>query len=94
MSKENIVCKRCDTTNQYRLEKAGPHLKAICNNCNNYIKFVGQDGEIVMPFGKYKGSVLSKMRSEEEIRYLQWLSANMNTSLGVKIKDHLKSIGR
>lgn len=42
---EVIVCKRCGSVNDYRTEQAGPHIKAICNGCNLYIKFVSQAKE-------------------------------------------------
>lgn len=40
---ENITCQRCQTTNEFNVAKAGPHLKAICDHCNRYIKFLPRD---------------------------------------------------
>lgn len=39
----DVVCQRCNTTNEFYVVNSGPHLKAICNHCNRYIKFIPQD---------------------------------------------------
>jgi hypothetical protein len=39
---ETIVCYRCGLVDDYILSKAGPHIKATCNGCGRYIKFVNQ----------------------------------------------------
>lgn len=39
----DVTCQRCGTTNEFYVVNSGPHLKAICNHCNRYIKFIPQD---------------------------------------------------
>lgn len=39
MSKD-IICQRCGSVNDYRTVNSGPHIKAICNGCDRYIKFI------------------------------------------------------
>lgn len=41
-NKVDVVCMRCGTINDFRTEKSGPHIKAICNGCDKYIKFLKQ----------------------------------------------------
>jgi len=41
----DVICHRCDTTNEFYVVNSGPHLKAMCNHCNRYIKFIPQDAE-------------------------------------------------
>lgn len=36
----SVVCMRCGLMDDYRTEESGPHLKAICNGCDRYIKFL------------------------------------------------------
>lgn len=40
---EDVKCQRCQTVNQFTVEQSGPHLKAVCDNCGRYIKFLKQD---------------------------------------------------
>jgi len=43
MSKDvNVVCQRCGSIDDYYTVVSGPHLKAICNGCDRYIKFISQ----------------------------------------------------
>lgn len=37
---EDIKCNRCGSVNDYYTQISGPHIKAICKNCNRYIKFI------------------------------------------------------
>jgi hypothetical protein len=39
---EQIICYRCGSVNDYRTVQSGPHIKAICNGCDRYIKFLKQ----------------------------------------------------
>lgn len=38
-----VTCLRCKTTNEFHIENSGPHIKAICDNCGIYIKFLPKD---------------------------------------------------
>lgn len=37
---KDIICHRCGSVNDYRTVNSGPHIKAICNGCDRYIKFI------------------------------------------------------
>jgi hypothetical protein len=37
---KDIICQRCGSINDYRTVVSGPHIKAICNGCDRYIKFI------------------------------------------------------
>lgn len=38
-----VKCQRCDTVNEFYVVESGPHLKAICNHCDRYIKFIPRE---------------------------------------------------
>lgn len=89
---EDIICLRCDSTNDYRVEQSGPHKKAVCNKCNRYIKFIPQSDKTLLHFGKYKGREIVTMRSDDELAYLYWLQkTNIKRGLKIEIENHLKS---
>jgi hypothetical protein len=71
---EDVICPRCGGVNDYRTEKVERHLKAVCNNCKIYIKFLPQEQtKPTIFFGKYKGRHIETMTAEEEVSYLKWL---------------------
>lgn len=39
----NIICQRCQAVNKFTVWKSGPHLKATCSQCKEYIKFLPSD---------------------------------------------------
>ncbi len=39
---EDVICRNCGSINDYRTTQAGPHIKATCNGCDKYIKFLPQ----------------------------------------------------
>jgi hypothetical protein len=95
---EEIVCPQCGAFEDYHIVESGPHLKAVCNCCDAYIKFIPQPHETPrIFFGKYKGREVRSLVAEEEIRYLQWLYHNAN-NLKAKTKqaihDHLLNLNR
>jgi late competence protein required for DNA uptake (superfamily II DNA/RNA helicase) len=70
-----VICQRCGTTNEFYVVPSGPHLKALCNHCNNYIKFISQEKEPPkFYFGKYVGKYVHEI---EDLSYLNWASNNM-----------------
>jgi hypothetical protein len=91
-----ISCKRCGLVNDYRKEVSGVHIKAICNGCDTYIKFIPQGKPLLeMPFGKYKGRQISSLRSKEELDYLKWLlKTDIEGKLRPTIEQHFKSINQ
>jgi hypothetical protein len=90
-----VICKRCGLVDDYRTEVAGPHIKAICNGCGRYIKFLSQGKQLTaLPFGKYKGREIESMTQQQEVQYLYWILANvakLNQSLKDTITNHLKN---
>ena len=80
---EEVICQRCATINDYFTEPSGPHLKAVCNNCNTYIKFLPQQKEMPkLYFGKYVGTFVHEMT---DLNYLKWLATS--TSIKQTLKD-------
>lgn len=72
---EEVICQRCQTANEFYVVPSGPHLKALCNHCNGYIKFVSQDKEPPkFYFGKYVGKYIHEI---EDMQYLKWAVTNM-----------------
>lgn len=93
---EDVKCNRCGTVNDYTATPSGPHIKAICNNCHQYIKFLPQEkSKPTLYFGKYKGREISSMNAEEEIKYLQWLrTTDLKPKLKSDIEFQLKRLNR
>lgn len=91
---EHITCNKCGQVDHYRVEQSGQHLKAICNSCDAYIKFIPQpEKEFLMPFGKYKDRPLASLKSADEIRYLNWMiTGDFSTNIKNKIILHLNSL--
>lgn len=44
MEYPEVKCLRCQTVNEFHVVESGPHLKAICDNCGRYIKFIPRNG--------------------------------------------------
>mgnify|MGYP007126022249 FL=1 len=77
-----VICQRCRTTNEFYVVPSGPHLKAMCNHCNQYIKFVHQEKEPPkFYFGKYIGKYIHEI---EDMQYLNWAATNMT------LKPHIR----
>ena len=87
---ENVTCLRCNTTNEFYVVESGPHLKAMCNNCNQYIKFVSQEKPPCLYIGKYKDKPISTI---EDIPYLKWALGTLTLKDTVKkaIQDRITS---
>lgn len=83
-----IICKRCGSVDDYRTEPTGPHIKAICNGCNQYIQFLPQGftDDSIMFYGKYKGKRLGSIPWP----YLVWLDDN--TKVNGSLKLYIQSI--
>lgn len=91
---QDVTCNRCGS-NDYRTEKSGSHIKATCNPCDRFIKFLPQNNPVLtMPFGKYKDREIASLTAEDEVEYLTWSVANMKLSGSVKnsIQTHLNSL--
>ncbi len=53
-----IHCQRCGLVDDYRTVQSGPHLKAICNGCDRYIKFISKNDAGRKPVNTDKMSTL------------------------------------
>ena len=92
----DITCQHCGSKDYYLVE-SGIHIKANCQVCKKYIKFIPQGKPPTLYFGKYKGREISSMKSEEEIRYLQWAYLNLDKlkpNQKEAIKNHLTTLNR
>ena len=95
---EEVYCPECGAHEDYHIVESGPHLKAVCNCCDAYIKFMPRHHENPkIFFGKYKGREISSLTLEEEIRYLKWLyhnATNLKAKTQKAIEDHLQRLNR
>lgn len=85
----DVTCYRCGNVNDFKVEKPSIHYKAVCNCCNYFIKNLPTNAPAIMHFGKYKGREVQSMRSDEELKYLQWLLDNSESIKG-KLLDAIK----
>ena len=71
-----LFCKNCQVDTQYTTSKqtfknGSVHVRAECNKCNSFIKYLPQSEEkTYIPFGKYKGMHTYQVTDTE---YLYWL---------------------
>ncbi len=77
----DVVCQRCGSVNDFQVQKPSIHYKAVCQ-CGCFIKNLPTNQPAVLYFGKYQGREVASMRSDEELRYLQWLVDNSNSLKG------------
>lgn len=90
MSKEQptLVCYHCGLVDDYHTVESGPHLKAICNGCGSYIKFIPREKKFTdttpMPFGMHKGKALANVPAD----YFIYLYDN-NLQPG-KLRDYIE----
>ena len=85
---EPITCPRCGSQDDYSTTPSGPHLKATCNQCGRYIKFLPQDnGPAMLHFGKYAGMPIPDIT---DLNYLEWALANVNR-LSARIQEAMKT---
>lgn len=80
-----IICNHCGTEDFYFEEKKGN----FCAYCGKKIKKV-QD--VKLKFGKYKGRMVSTMKSKSEKQYLEWVLENfkdLNSNLEIAIINQI-----
>lgn len=90
-----VTCQHCGLIDDFVVKKSGPHNSAYCNGCGNYIKHLPQNNEIkIVPFGKYRGREIASMRSDEELRYLQWFveMPDLRENVKTAINKHLLAL--
>lgn len=88
-----IKCKICGSEDDYSTSVSGQHLKATCNKCGNYIKFLPQGKPAKLYFGKYKDREIRTLVTVDEINYLHWLlDQEIKNNLRAAIQDHIQSL--
>jgi len=83
---ESIFCLYCkELMHDYTTIRTGPHLKASCNQCGRFLKFIKSktNAEFLMPFGKYKGKSISEI-IEKHPEYVRWLMQQKEFSVNIK----------
>jgi hypothetical protein len=70
----DIICQNCGSINDYRTVMKSNQNTAWCNGCDKFIKNIPQGKPATLYFGKYKGRELSSMVSDDELKYLEWVS--------------------
>ena len=90
----NIKCKKCGLVDDFTTYQQGQHIGARCNGCDAFIKWLPQNKEFIIPFGKYKGRELSSMVNKEEKDYLMWVIEQTwcKNNLANKIEEHLNNL--
>lgn len=87
----DIVCQRCGSVNDFIVEKPSIHYKLTCQ-CGSFIKNSGTNAPAILYFGKYKGREIASMKSDDELKYLEWLINNSDSIQGklrTSIINHL-----
>lgn len=91
---EPLRCRGCGwqgSAESARLHQTGPHLRADCNGCGQFIKFVAV-GAAVLHFGKHRGRPVSDI-AKLDPQYLRWLMGpsgpRLSTSLRTAILEAL-----
>jgi hypothetical protein len=83
---EDIICNRCGSINDYRVEERANNRMAYCNGCGMWIKNIPHSIQPArLYFGKHKGRLISEMTSDDDLGYLRWVSENMK--LPAKIRE-------
>lgn len=79
--KPNLTCVKCGSKD-YRTEQTNIHVKAVCNNCDSYIKFIpqGADENAIFPYGMHKGKPLKEIPPD----YLLYMYDNNKVSGSIK----------
>jgi len=90
----DVVCQNCGNVNDFRTVMKSNQNTAWCNSCDKFIKNIPQGKPPQLYFGKYKGTLISDMRSDEQVKYLQWLIQQpfCKENLTTSIKNHLQSL--
>ncbi|WP_077920468.1 hypothetical protein [Spirosoma sp. 209] len=69
-----VQCPKCGAVDDYRTSNSGPHIRADCNSCGSFIKFLPQHSEPICYIGKYKGTPISAITDKS---WLLWVLENV-----------------
>jgi len=91
----DISCQKCGLVNDYEI-RSGLHQTAYCNGCGSYIKHLPkEDKQLVIYFGKFKGTALKDFLSKDHVSWLNWAlnnTSNFKPHEIEKIQKHLSGI--
>lgn len=76
---EPIVCRKCGTEDNYRVEIKAHNQVAYCKGCGLFIKNIPYT-EPTFYFGRYKGSKVSDLDSKEDLQWLEWCLKTVNVT--------------
>lgn len=83
MNWSEVICSNCGLVNDYTIIEIGNQRVCHCNGCNNFLGNKPKESynvkSIVMPFGKYKGQVISQVN---DVPYFRWVLKNVPTLKG------------
>lgn len=73
----DLICTNCGSVNDYVVNKTDLHHTAYCNGCGRYIKHLPKENkDLVIYFGKFKGTCLKDFKSKDHVSWLNWALNN------------------
>ena len=69
---EDIVCRKCGTINEYRVERKANNDVATCTACGSFIKNIPYSPPALY-FGQFKGKPIEQYETKRELDYLYWI---------------------
>ena len=64
-------CKKCGH-DSFEYRESGKHVGQYCTKCEAWQKWIPQNNPIkIMPFGKYKGDLISEINDYQYLGYLE-----------------------
>lgn len=80
-----LLCKRCQTLvtpiidENFKRDDGKIATKATCPHCETFLRFLPRNDrtDFTFHFGKYRGKLVSKMTTTNEINYLTWCLSNV-----------------
>lgn len=86
--KPRVQCPQCDNVKTFSitLTSDARHFKITCGVCGKFIRDIDEwkfhnheekveYGNLAFPFGKFKGTLILSMNTEEQILYLKWVKS-------------------
>lgn len=71
-----IICNKCGSVDDFRVELKSNNQVAYCNSCGAYIKNIPY-AEPSFYFGRYKGMKVSDLIDVKDVPYLEWYLLNI-----------------
>lgn len=89
MNPDSVSCPKCGAVDDYKTSQSGPHVRADCNQCGRFIKFLPQSypTDVKLYFGKYTNQ---RVNDITDLSYLQWADANLS-DINPKTRNAIKS---